>query len=280
MTDWMLALYGHPLTASDRRLAEVFAAQAVLAVDRMRLTREAEQGERLRQADAVRTAVLAAVSHDLRTPLATIKASVSSLRDTTVDWSAGDRAELLRTTDEAADQLDGLLANLLDLSRLQTGVLIPLRRPVSVDEVVHRALIGIPRDRIRDEVPDDLPLVDTDTGLLERVIANIIANAVRHSPRQRAVRVLAGEIRSEGTRSMQIRVVDHGPGVPEADREAMFAPFQRLGDVPRGSGVGLGLAVARGLAEAVDATIEVEDTPGGGLTMIVTVPLALNGSGS
>ena len=271
---WVLAMYGRPLPPSDRRLVEVFAAQAVLAVERERLTREAEQGERLRQADKVRTAVLAAVSHDLRNPLATIKFSISSLRDHTVDWTAADRAELLASTDAAADQLDGLLANLLDLSRLQTGVLTPVRRPCSVDEVVHQALIGLPGDRIQDDIPDDLPLIDTDAGLLERVIANITANAVRYAPGDTRVRLLAGEISDEEGRRVQIRVVDHGPGVPADARDVMFAPFQRLGDVPQGSGVGLGLAVARGLAEAVDARIEVDDTPGGGLTMIVTVPVA------
>ncbi len=272
--DWTLAMYGRPLTAADRTLVDVFAAQAVLAVERVRLTQQAQQADRLRQADRVRTAVLAALSHDLRTPLATIKASVSSLRDRSIQWTEADQTELLAATDDAADQLDDLLANLLDLSRLQTGALVPLRRATSVDEVVHRALIGIPMDRIRDNIPDDLPLIDTDAGLLERVIANITANAVRHSPPDRTVRLLAGAIADDEGRRVQIRIVDHGPGVPSAQREAMFAPFQRLGDVPQGSGVGLGLAVARGLAEALEATIEVEDTPGGGLTMVVTVPVS------
>ena len=271
---WMLAMYGRPLPPSDRRLVEVFAAQAVLAVERDRLTRQAEQGERLRQADRVRTAVLAALSHDLRNPLATIKASISSLRDRSIAWTEADQTELLAATDAAADQLDALLANLLDLSRLETGVVTPIRRSASVDEVVHRALLGIPVERVRDTIPDDLPLIDTDAGLLERVIANITANAVRHSPEGKSVRLLAGEISDEQGRRVQIRVVDHGPGVPVDERDVMFAPFQRLGDVPQGSGVGLGLAVARGLAEAVGATIEVDDTPGGGLTMIVTVPVA------
>jgi len=167
-----------------------------------------------------------------------------------------------------------LLENLLDLSRLQTGVVVPIRRPVSVDEVVHRALIGIPGDRVRDTIPDDLPLIDTDAGLLERVIANLTFNAVRYTPAGTNVRLLAGEVTDERGRHVQIRIVDHGPGVPIAKRDTMFAPFQRLGDVPGRSGVGLGLAVARGLADAVDATIEVDDTPGGGLTMIVTVPVA------
>jgi two-component system sensor histidine kinase KdpD len=270
----LLQLYGHPLAATDRRLAEVVAAQAAVAAERVRLARAAAQAEQLKQSDAVRTAVLAAVSHDLRTPLATIKASVSSLLDTTVAWTADDRDELLHTTDAAADQLDDLLANLLDLSRLQTGAVAPICRTVSIDEVVHRALIGLPPHRIRDEVPDDLPMIDTDPGLLERVLANIIGNALKHSPADRAVRVVAGVVRDDGGRRMQVRIVDHGPGVAERDRERMFAPFQRLGDVPRGAGVGLGLAVARGLAEAVGARIDVDDTPGGGLTMVVVLPLA------
>jgi len=271
---WVLAMYGRPLPPSDRRLVEVFAAQAVLAVERDRLTHRAEQGERLREGDRVRTAVLAALSHDLRTPLSTIKASVSSLRDRSIAWTEADQRELLAATDAAADQLDALLANLLDLSRLETGVVTPVRRPVSVDEVVHRALIGIPGDRVRDSIPDDLPLIDTDAGLLERVIANITANAVRYSPDDRHVRLLAGEVTDERGHRVQLRIVDHGPGVPLPDRDMMFAPFQRLGDIPGRNGVGLGLAVARGLAEAVGASVEVDDTPGGGLTMIITVPVA------
>jgi len=273
---WTLAMYGHPLPPADLRLVQVFGAQAVLAVDRERMTREAAQGERLRQTDSVRTAVLAALSHDLRTPLATIKASVSSLRDRSITWTEDDQTELLAATDTAADQLNALLENLLDLSRLQTGAVVPLRRASSVDEVVHRALTGIPRDRIIETIPDDLPLIDTDAGLLERVIANIIFNAVRYTPAGQRVRLLAGEISDAGGRHVQIRVVDHGPGVPMTQRDTMFAPFQRLGDTPQGEGVGLGLAVARGLADAVDATIEVDDTPGGGLTMIITVPIAGN----
>ena len=266
---WALALFGRPLAAREQQLAEVVATQVVQALDRNRLAGQAAQAERLRQTDVVRTAILAAVSHDLRTPLATIKASISSLRDESVHWSDQDRAELLRSTDEAADQLDSLLANLLDLSRLQTGVLTPVRRAVSVDEVVYRALIGMPMDRLDLDIADDLPLIDTDRGLLERVVANIIGNALLHG--RSRVRVLAGPVPG---RLLQIRVVDHGPGVDQQHRESMFAPFQRLGDVPSGSGVGLGLAVARGLAEAVGATIEVDDTPGGGLTMIITVPIA------
>jgi two-component system sensor histidine kinase KdpD len=272
--DLVMALYGHPLAASDQRLAEVIAAQATLAVQKKQLAGRAQQAERLQQTDLIRTAILAAVSHDLRTPLATIKASTSSLRDNSIDLSPHDRAELLSSADTAADQLDGLLANLLDMSRLQTGVLTPLRRPVSVDEVVYRALIGLPAHRVDIDLAEDLPLIDTDRGLLERVVANIVGNAVTHSPPDQPIRLLAGEIPGSNPPRLQIRIADHGPGVPTDDRDAMFAPFQRLGDAPAGAGIGLGLAVARGLAEAVDASIDVDDTPGGGLTMIITVPIA------
>ncbi|MTD16033.1 DUF4118 domain-containing protein [Nakamurella sp. YIM 132087] len=272
--DHELVLHGRPLPVADRALAEVFAAQAALALDRRDLAVQAGETERLRQADAVRTAVLAALSHDLRTPLATIKAAVAGLRADGVTLSAEDRSELLWSTAEAADQLDALLTNLLDLSRLQTGVLAPVFRPVSVDEVVHGALRGVPPAAVADDIPDDLPLLDTDSGLLERVLGNIVANAVRYSPPGRPVRLDAARIDGEGGDVVQIRVIDKGPGVPEKDRPAMFAPFQRLGDVPAGTGLGLGLAVARGLAQAVGATIEVEDTPGGGLTVLVEVPVA------
>ncbi len=270
----VLALFGHPLPATDQRLVEVFAAQAVVAADRVSFVREAAEADRLRQVDAVRTAILAAVSHDLRSPLATIKAAVGSLADDEVRYSATDRSELLATAAAASDQLDAMLANLLDLSRLQTGALVPTRRPATVDEVVHRALIGIPAGAVVSDIRDDLPLIDTDIGLLERVIANLVSNAVRHSPSGSPVRLDAEVVPDEHGAHMIIVVSDRGPGVAEADRERIFAPFQRLGDVPGGAGVGLGLAVARGLAQAVDATVTASSTPGGGLTMTVAVPLA------
>src|SRR5205807_92440 len=135
-----------------------------------------------------------------------------------------------------------------------------------VDEVVYRALIGLPADRVDIDLAEDLPMIDTDRGLMERVVANIVGNAVTHSPVDQPVRLLAGQIPGAKPPTLQIRISDRGPGVPLDDRDAMFAPFQRLGDSAAGAGVGLGLAVARGLAEAVDASIEVDDTPGGGLT--------------
>jgi two-component system sensor histidine kinase KdpD len=267
----VMALSGAPLPASDRRMLDAFAAQAAAVLERNRLEARAADATRLRESDAVRTALLAAVSHDLRTPLAGIKASVATLQDPTIDLQAADRTALLESAAESADRLDSLLSNLLDLSRLQTGAVRPILEPVSLDEVLQRALRGVPPDSVQDETDEHLPLVVTDAGLLERAVANLVENAVRYSPGGRPVRLCAAVVPDE---RLQLRIVDRGPGVAPDDRERMFKPFQRLGDVPAGSGVGLGLAVARGLAEAVGATLDAEDTPGGGLTMVVSIPLA------
>ena len=267
-----LAVAGRALSASDQRLFDAFAGQVGGVLERSRLAGRAADAQRLREADAVRTALLTAVSHDLRTPLAAIKVAISSLRDPGVGWSAEDEAELLATIEVSADRLDGLLSNLLDLSRLQAGAMPAVLRATAVDEVVSGALIGLPAGRVVDEVDESLPMVLTDRGLVERVVANLIENAARHSPPGLPVRVFAGLI-EDGT-AVELRIMDRGPGVAESDRERMFVAFQRLGDSPEGSGVGLGLAVARGLAEIVGAQLEVEDTPGGGLTMVVTLPVA------
>jgi two-component system, OmpR family, sensor histidine kinase KdpD len=266
-----LSLTGSPLAASDRRMLDAFAAQTGAVLERNRLAVRAADAARLRESDAVRTALLAAVSHDLRTPLAGIKASITTLLDTDLPLSEGDRLALLRDAADSADRLDSLVANLLDLSRIQTGAVRPRLEPTSLDEVLQRALRGIPDTAVDDETDDSLPLMLTDGGLLERCVANLVENGVRHSPDGCRVNLSAAAV-PEGM--LQLRIADNGPGVPESDRARMFLPFQRLGDVPAGSGVGLGLAVARGLAEVVGATVEAEDTPGGGLTMVVSVPLA------
>ena len=218
----------------------------------------------------MRTALLAAVSHDLRTPLSGIKASIATLRDPELSLSPEDLAALLTNAEESADRLGALLENLLDLSRLQTGSVRPVLSDTSLDEVLHRALRGVPDTAVTDETGDAAPLVLTDAGLLERSVANLVENAVRFSPPGSPVRLDSG---IAGSR-LELRIVDRGPGVPDSQKARMFESFQQLGDAHPGTGVGLGLAVARGLAEAVGATIDAEDTPGGGLTMVVSIPLA------
>ncbi|GHG33829.1 MULTISPECIES: sensor histidine kinase [Streptomyces] len=268
-----LALSGRVLPAEDRRVLGAFAAQAAVVLDRQRLVGEAEEARKLAEGNKIRTSLLAAVSHDLRTPLAGIKASVSSLRSDDVEWSEEDRAELLEGIEAGADRLDHLVGNLLDMSRLQTGTVTPLIRAVDLDEVVPMALGGVPDGSAEADVPETLPMVEVDKGLLERAVANIVENAVKYSPDGVPVAVAASAL---GDR-VELRVVDRGPGVPDDSKDGIFEPFQRFGDAPRGSGVGLGLAVARGFVEAMGGTISAEDTPGGGLTMVLTLRAAPGG---
>ncbi|MFE4815506.1 ATP-binding protein [Streptomyces sp. NPDC056704] len=262
-----LALSGRVLPASDRRVLAAFAAQAAVVLDRQRLQHEADQAKELAEGNRIRTALLAAVSHDLRTPLAAIKAAVSSLRSDDVAWSEEDQAELLEAIEEGADRLDHLVGNLLDMSRLQTGTVTPLIREIDLDEVVPMALGGVPEGSAELDIPETLPMVAVDPGLLERAVANLVENAVKYSPTDEPVLVSASAMANR----VEVRVVDRGPGVPDEAKDRIFAPFQRYGDAPRGAGVGLGLAVARGFAEAMGGTLNAEDTPGGGLTMVLTV---------
>jgi two-component system sensor histidine kinase KdpD len=265
-----LALSGRVLPAEDRRVLAAFAAQAVVVLDRRRLREEADQARALAEGNRIRTALLAAVSHDLRTPLAGIKAAVSSLRSEDVAWSDEDQAELLEGIEDGADRLDNLVGNLLDMSRLQTGTVTPIIREADLDEVIPMALGGVPEDSVELDIPESLPMVPVDKGLLERAVANIVENAVKYSPERTPVLVKASAIADR----VEIRVVDRGPGVPDEAKNRIFEPFQRYGDAPRGAGVGLGLAVARGFTEALGGTLGAEDTPGGGLTMVLSLQLA------
>jgi two-component system sensor histidine kinase KdpD len=269
--DLALEVSGQAASATTSLLAG-YTAQAVAALDRARLRTQAAQAEALAEGDRMRTALLRAVSHDLRTPLASIKASVSSLRQTDVHWSEEDEAELLANIEQNADRLDALVGNLLDMGRLQAGSLEPFLRAIAVDEVAPVALRGLDdADHLVISVPDDLPLVRADPGLLERVLANLFSNALRHSPPDLRPMLRAKE---DGDRVV-IDVVDHGSGVPDHLKEQIFEPFARLD--ARSPGVGLGLAVAKGFAEAMGGTIVAVDTPRGGLTVRVTLPALMSG---
>jgi two-component system sensor histidine kinase KdpD len=266
--DLTLLISGQAPAATPALIAG-YAAQAAVALDRERLRTQAAQAEALAEGNRMRTALLAAVSHDLRTPLASIKASVSSLRQTDVSWSEEDEADLLATIEQNADRLDALIGNLLDMSRLHTGSLQPFLRPTAVDEVAPVAVGGLDDSlRLEMAVPDGFPLVLADPGLLERVLANLFSNALRYSPAGRPPELHASL--SGGT--VCLEVVDHGPGVPDAQKERIFEPFERAGD--RHPGVGLGLTVAKGFAEAMGGRVLAVDTPGGGLTVRVVLPAA------
>jgi len=267
-----LGLRGRALQVGDRRILGAFAAYAAAALEQQRLTAEAEAARPIAEADRMRTALLAAVSHDLRTPLASAKAAVTSLRSSDVQWAEEDHDELLATADESLDRLTHLVDNLLDMSRLQAGALSVFPKPTDLDEIVSRSLDDLgPRARdVIVEIPHSLPEVVVDPAILERVIANVAANALRYSPRGTPPMLTASALADR----VELRVVDRGPGIPEADRDRVFVPFQRLGDTDNTTGVGLGLALSRGLTEAMGGTLEPEDTPGGGLTMVISLPAA------
>lgn len=263
----VLALAGRELGATDLRVLGALAGQLSSAVEARRLAVEAERAGELAQAHDLSTALLRSVSHDLRTPLAGIKASVSSLRQDDVAWSPADVDEFLRTIEEETDRLTALVANLLDLGRLRAGVLKPDLAAVGLDEVVPAALAGLgDRGQAVDlAVEERLPAVRADRALLERVVNNLVDNALKAAPT--GVRVEAGRVPA----GIDLRVVDHGPGIPVADRERIFEPFERR---RAGDGVGLGLAIARGLVEAMDGELVLDDTPGGGTTAVVRLPVA------
>ena len=265
----ILALRGRLLQAEDQRLVGAFAAQVAVVLDRLRLSQAAAEAEPLAEANKVRTALLAAVGHDLRTPLAAVKAAVSSLLSWDIDLAAEDRRELLLAADTSLDRLAALVDNLLDMSRLQAGAMSIDVQPTAVDEVMARALDDRGEDgrRVVVEPADDLPLVQADPGLLERVLANLVANALRYSPADAPPHLTSSRL---GDR-VEVRVVDRGPGIPPEQWDRVFLPFQRLGDTDNTTGVGLGLALARGLTEAMGGTLEPEETPGGGLTMVVSL---------
>jgi len=265
----ILALQGGLLQAEDQRIVSAFAAQVALVHDRIRLSQAAAQAAPVAEANKMRTALLAAVGHDLRTPLAAAKAAVSSMLSLDVQLSDPDRHELLSTADESLDRLAALVENLLDMSRLQAGAMPMHLQAVSVDEVVGRALDDLrPEGReLTIDLPERSPSALADPGLLERILVNVTRNALRHSPPDIPPRITASQL---GQR-VEIRVVDCGPGIPRDDHERVFLPFQRLGDTDNTTGVGLGLALSRGLAEAMGGTLEPDETPGGGLTMVVSL---------
>lgn len=265
-----LHVAGRPLSSDDRRVLSAFARAAVASLERQELRAQAAEVSRLASVDELRTTLLAGVGHDLRTPLAGIKAAVTSLRAQDVHWTEPERQELLDAVEDSADRLEALVANLLATSRLDAGALSVTLSAVDVEEIVGRGISSLPdQDRIVIDVPERLPLVLADVGLAERVVANLVDNALRHSGKGTNVLITA----AERGHQVVLSVVDSGLGVPPARRKALFTPYQRLGDRTPG-GLGLGLSVAHGFTSAMGGTLEPAETAGGGLTMHMRLPLA------
>ncbi|MFF6772859.1 ATP-binding protein [Streptomyces sp. NPDC012637] len=277
--DLHLVLRGRLLSSSDRRVLAAFAAHVSAATERDRLAEAAAEVEPVRAADRMRTALLAAVSHDLRTPLASGWAAVASLRSPDVDFTEEERRELLDTADTSMARLGHLIDNLLDMSRLQAGALSLSLRPTALEEVIPSALDTLPPGSRPPTLGalEDTPEVLADPPLLERVVANLVANATRFASPEHPVLITASTLAGR----VELRIVDRGPGLPADAHERAFEPFQRLGDTDNTTGVGLGLALSRGLTEAMGGTLTPEDTPGGGLTMVLSLPCApLEASGA
>lgn len=268
----VLVVSGRPLHIDEHRTVAALLSylEAVMAIDK--LQGQAALAQDLSEANDLRAALLRAVSHDFRTPLASIRALTTGWLEPDVRWSSDETREFMRTIDIEADRLNKLVDNLLDVSRLQTGALHPSKRPVGLDEIIPAALASLNggSERVAVAVPETLPRVDVDPSLLERAVANIVDNALAHSPADQPVRIEAGEVAGR----VDLRVVDRGTGIPVSQRDRLFQPFQRLGDTNNSTGVGLGLAVAKGFVEAVDGELLLEDTPGGGITMVISLGIS------
>ncbi|MFW0775934.1 sensor histidine kinase [Paenarthrobacter nitroguajacolicus] len=285
---YTLLLRGGQLSAQHQRMLAAFGAFVVAVRERQQLVKSRRDNVRLAEGNKMRTSILRAVSHDLRTPLAGIKLAVSSLRQEDVNFPPDVERELLETIEDYADRLDHLVDNLLDMSRITADAVNPLLTGIVWAEVLPEALRGIPRERLRNELPPNLPPVQADAGMLERVVANIVENAVKYAPDSDVVLTArAGAGITVGDRpASELRIVDHGRGVGHKEVVDIFQPFQRFGDSPSpapgggtgaGGGIGLGLAVAKGFSEAMGGRLAAEPTPGGGLTMVVTLPLWTGG---
>jgi two-component system sensor histidine kinase KdpD len=256
--------------STRRRLLPALASLLGVAIDRERLEQEAYEAEALRRADTIKTALLRAVSHDLRTPLMAISTSAGALArpDLAIDHS--DRAELLATILAASDRLDHLVGNLLDLSRLQAGAAEPEQELIELEELVAAALdeLGPVAARVEVSLPDEAPAVTVDAHQIQRVLVNLVENALKYSPPGEPVRVLVSANASEAS----VRVIDHGPGVPSLEQELIFEPFHRGSRKDAAPGAGLGLAIARGFTEANGGRLSVESRSGQGATFVLTLP--------
>ncbi|KFF59928.1 histidine kinase [Cryobacterium sp. MLB-32] len=270
----VLELYGPDLAASERRLLSVIAIQIDASLEHADLAQTASKIGPLGEVDRMRSALLAAVGHDLRRPLAAATAAISGIRSTEVELSEADRHELLATAGESLETLSDLVTNLLDVSRLQAGALAISLGPVDVLDVVLTALdeLHLGPHSVELDMSPDVPLVLADAGLVQRAVVNLLANAIRFSPPGKPARLAASQF--AGT--VQIRVSDQGPGIPADRRDDVFVPFQRLGDTDNLTGLGLGLALSKGFIEGMHGTLEADDTPGGGLTMVISLPAADN----
>lgn len=266
----VLELNGEPLAGPERRLLDAIVAQLAATIEHTDLRATAREVQALAETDQVRSALLSAVSHDLRRPLASAVAAIGGLR-AAQDLPEADRRELLATADESLATLSTLVTDLLDVSRVEAGVLAVSSSPIDAAGPVLAAVdeLGLGPADVDLVLDPDLPPLHADPVLLQRVIVNVLANAHRHAPGGSRVIVSTSRL---GDRA-EIRIADRGEGVAPERRDSIFRPFQRFGDTDNTTGLGLGLALSRGFTEGMGGTLTPEDTPGGGLTMVISLPL-------
>ena len=264
---------GGRFSPDDQQILASFATQAALALERARLTRAAASAQALAESDAFKTTLLAALSHDLRTPLAVIKASSTALLDNSVDWTERSRAELLHAIDEETDRLNAMLGSLLDLTRLQGGALRPDRQWYDIAElgsdVVNRPGLRLADHSLSIEIAPDLPTVRFDYVLIAQVLTNLIENAVKHTPPGTPITISARAVPG----AIEVAVSDQGPGIPAADLPHLFDVFYRAPADRRTPGSGIGLAICKGFVEAHGGRMRVESSPGQGATFRFTLPV-------
>jgi two-component system sensor histidine kinase KdpD len=259
----------------DERMLKSFADQAALAVQRARLIEEATRTRALEQSNELKSALLAAVSHDLRTPLAAIKMSASALQDARVDWDDASRTELLAGIEESTDWLALVVDNLLDLSRIEGGALRPDRDWHDLSDLLHHVLMQLQSQlaehHVSLEIPDDLPLVYVDYVQISQVMTNLISNAVKYSDPGSAIEIIA-KVAQRG-KAIEIAVTDHGRGIPPISLPHIFETFYRVRPDAEVTGSGVGLAICKGLVEAHGGMISAESARGKGTTIRVRLPL-------
>ena len=263
------------LTKDEELLHEAAAKQAVAALDRARLDVRVRMAQLDAETNQLRAAMFSSVTHDLRTPLASIKAGVTSLLDPSVDYDPEQERELLTTILEETDRLNRLVGNILDLAKIRAGALIPTRQAAAVDEIVGAVLarmrprLQAPGIRVETKIRPDLPDVMVDEMQLDQVLTNLLENAARYTPAGSEIQVSAGVFRE----AVQVRVSDRGPGIPTEERERVFEAFYRGGRSPEMPGSGLGLAIAKAIVTAHGGRIWVEGAPGGGAAVVFEIPI-------
>jgi two-component system sensor histidine kinase KdpD len=264
----------HPLASSDRALLEALVAGLSAAIDRLRLETEARDARIDAQVGRTRSGFLSAVTHNLRTPLAAIKAASSTLRVPELDLSADDRAELLDTIYDETERLERLVTNILELSRIRAGALELRRQPVDLRDLAQAAIRRLRplarAHRVRLDVPPSLGDVEVDVQMMEQVFGNLLENALRFAPPGSEILVSCCPGPTAG--DVEVRGADHGPGVPVEARERIFDEFTRVDARPDASGTGLGLAIVHALVTAHGGRVWCDETPGGGATFVFVIP--------